>query len=257
LYAIYDSVSGRCVMARAGHPPPAIVHPDSTVSFPPVPAGPPLGVAQLPFESSEHLLPEGSQLVLYTDGLIYSRNRSIDDGLSLLSAALAHPSRSPEQTCTEVCEALLDSEPEDDIALLITRANRLPATQVAEWTVHHDPAAVAPVREAVAEQLADWNLEEAAFTTELILSELVTNAIRYGTPPVTVRLLRDRVLTCEVSDGSSTSPHLRYAAASDEGGRGLYLVAHLAARWGTRYTPHGKIIWAEQPLNNENTLPLT
>jgi anti-sigma regulatory factor (Ser/Thr protein kinase) len=91
-------------------------------------------------------------------------------------------------------------------------------------------------------------LEELEFTTELILSELVTNAIRYGSAPVRVRLLRDRSLICEVSDGSNTSPHLRYAALSDEGGRGLFLVAQMTERWGTRYTQSGKIIWAEQPL---------
>ncbi|MFJ9419360.1 SpoIIE family protein phosphatase [Streptomyces sp. NPDC101227] len=248
LYAIYDSVSGRCVMARAGHPPPAIVSADGTVTFPPVPAGPPLGLAQLPFESSEHLVPEGSRLVLYTDGLIHGRARSIDDGLDLLQASLARSAPDPERTCTDVCEALLFPEPEDDIVLLVTRANRLPAAHVAEWDVPQEPAAVAPVREAVVAQLTRWDLEEAAFTTELILSELLTNAIRYGTPPVTVRLLRDRVLTCEVFDTSSTSPHLRYAATTDEGGRGLYLVAHLAERWGTRYTPDGKIIWAELPV---------
>jgi hypothetical protein len=57
------------------------------------------------------------------------------------------------------------------------------------------------------------------------------------------------VLICEVSDGSSTSPHLRQATATDEGGRGLFLVAQLAQRWGTRYTARGKVIWAEQSLS--------
>jgi hypothetical protein len=61
-------------------------------------------------------------------------------------------------------------------------------------------------------------------------------------------MLRDRSLICEVFDSSNTSPHLRYAATTDEGGRGLFLVARLAERWGTRYTATGKVIWAEQPL---------
>ncbi len=84
--------------------------------------------------------------------------------------------------------------------------------------------------------------------TELLLSELVTNAIRYANGPIQVRLLHDRALICEVSDTSSTSPHLRHAATTDEGGRGLFLVAQLAQEWGTRYTDHGKTIWAEQSL---------
>jgi anti-sigma regulatory factor (Ser/Thr protein kinase) len=81
-----------------------------------------------------------------------------------------------------------------------------------------------------------------------VLSELVTNAIRYASGPIGVRLLRDRSLICEVADTSNTSPHLRYAAAMDEGGRGLFLVAQLAEHWGTRYTSSGKIIWVEQRL---------
>ncbi|MGW0583818.1 ATP-binding protein, partial [Streptomyces sp. NPDC002920] len=82
--------------------------------------------------------------------------------------------------------------------------------------------------------------------TELVVSELFTNAIRYATGPIRLRLIKDRTLTCEVSDGSSTSPHLRRARLSDEGGRGLLLVAQLTERWGTRYTGTGKTIWAEQ-----------
>ncbi|MFD0350504.1 ATP-binding protein [Kitasatospora aburaviensis] len=105
---------------------------------------------------------------------------------------------------------------------------------------------MAGVRAEAGRQLAEWGLEELEFTTELILSELITNAIRYGTGPIGVRLLLGRALICEVSDTSSSAPHLRYAAATDEGGRGLFLVAQLAERWGTRYTPDCKIIWAEQ-----------
>ncbi len=249
LYAIYDSVSGQCTMARAGHPPPALIFPDGTVTLPDVPAGPPLGLTQLPFESSEHHLPEGTRIVLYTDGLIRSRDRSLDTGLTLLRRALTGAGdRTVDQICEDACRTLLPAEQEDDIVLLVARTRRLPAAQVVHWDVPHEPSAVAPVRTAVSEKLAEWGLAETAFTTELILSELVTNAIRYGTPPVAVRLLRDRTLTCEVFDGSSTAPHLRYAATTDEGGRGLYLVAHLADRWGTRYTPEGKIIWTEQHL---------
>lgn len=86
------------------------------------------------------------------------------------------------------------------------------------------------------------------YATELIVSELVTNAIRYGGSPITLRLIQDRTLICEVSDSSSTAPHLRRAPTFDEGGRGLMLVAQMAQRWGTRHIPTGKTIWAEQSL---------
>ncbi|MDX3095912.1 SpoIIE family protein phosphatase [Streptomyces sp. ME19-03-3] len=249
LYAIYDPVSRRCAMARAGHHPPALVGPDGSVEFPDLPAGPPLGLGGMPFQTAEVELAEGAQLVLYTDGLIEDRARDLDVGMEMLRQALAaHPDRSPEESCRAVLEALLPGRPKDDVALLIARTRAIPADHVAAWDVPVDPAAVAGMRSAVAEKLDTWGLSELAFGTELILSELITNAIRYGSAPLRVRLLLDRTLTCEVSDGSSTSPHLRHAATTDEGGRGLFLVAQLAERWGTRYTPGGKVIWAEQPL---------
>lgn len=87
-----------------------------------------------------------------------------------------------------------------------------------------------------------------AFITELVVSELVTNAIRYGRSPIQLRLILQTSLTCEVSDASSTSPHLRRARVFDEGGRGLLLVAQLTEHWGTRHNREGKVIWAEQLL---------
>ncbi|MFD3825656.1 SpoIIE family protein phosphatase [Streptomyces sp. NPDC058625] len=249
LYVVYDPASGRCSAARAGHLPPALVRPDGSVEFPELPAGPPLGLGGLPFESIEFQVPAGSRLVLYTDGLVEDRTRDIDVGLEILRDTLSHPGRSPEQTCEAVFDALLPDRASDDIALLVARTRVLDPGQVAGWDVPREAAAVSRVRADVTRQLADWDLTHAGFTTGLILSELVTNAIRHGTVPIHVRLLRDRRLICEVSDGSSTSPHLRQAATTDEGGRGLFLVARYAERWGTRYTPNGKVIWTEQPLN--------
>ncbi|MFI7359803.1 SpoIIE family protein phosphatase [Streptomyces avidinii] len=248
LYAVYDPVSGRCLMASAGHPGPALIRPGGDVEFPELPAGLPLGVGGMPFEAAEFLLPEGSRLALFTDGLVEDRYRDFDAGLHLLGETLARPGRSPDQACADVLAAMLFPVPSDDIALLVADTRRLEADRIAEWEVPGEPAAVSRVRNAGAAQLAAWGLEEISFTTELILSELITNAIRYGSAPVRVRLLRDRSLICEVSDGSSTSPHLRYAATTDEGGRGLFLVAQYADRWGTRYTERGKVIWAELPL---------
>ncbi|MFJ2746759.1 SpoIIE family protein phosphatase [Streptomyces sp. NPDC087297] len=248
LYAVYDPVSGRCLMASAGHPGPALIRPGADVEFPELPAGLPLGVGGMPFEAAEFMLPEGSRLALFTDGLVEDRYRDFDAGLHLLGETLARPGRSPDQACADVLAAMLFPVPSDDIALLVADTRRLEADRIAEWEVPGEPSAVSRVRNAGAAQLAAWGLEEISFTTELILSELITNAIRYGSAPVRVRLLRDRSLICEVSDGSSTSPHLRYAATTDEGGRGLFLVAQYADRWGTRYTERGKVIWAELPL---------
>ncbi|WP_345964110.1 SpoIIE family protein phosphatase [Streptomyces sp. BRB040] len=246
LYAVYDAVTGACTMARAGHPAPVVVLPDGTVDSPRVPVSPPLGLNGVPFETAELRLAEGSKLVLYTDGLIEDRNRDIDTGLALLHGALRDVAdRTPEETCQTVLDTMLPEHPLDDIALLVAGTRLLDPSQVARWDVPSDPRAVAGVRRECARRLREWGLEEAAFTLELILSELLTNAIRYGTEPIGVRLLHDTTLTCEVSDAGSTSPRVRRAASTDEGGRGLFLVAHYAQRWGTRYTPDGKVIWAE------------
>ncbi|WP_425461481.1 SpoIIE family protein phosphatase [Kitasatospora viridis] len=248
LYAIYDPATRRCQLARAGHLPAVLVHPDGTVEIPDTPVGPPLGLRGLPFTTVELEVPEGSQLVLYTDGLVESRTTDIDVGLDRLRTALAHPGRSPEQTCRAVLDAMLPPKPTDDIALLVARTRALPADRIAEWAVPADPAAVAASRRTATARLRDWGLEALELGTELILSELVTNAIRHAAGPIRVRLVRGSSLICEVADASSTSPRIRLASATDEGGRGLFLVAQLAQRWGTRYTDGGKVIWAEQAL---------
>jgi serine phosphatase RsbU (regulator of sigma subunit)/anti-sigma regulatory factor (Ser/Thr protein kinase) len=248
LYAVYDPVSRRCTLTRAGHPLPAIVAPDGTVDFVDLPSCPPLGLGGTPFETVELEVAEGSQLVLYTDGLIEDRHRDMDVGMEQLRTVLGRVGRPPEETCEAVLDALLPARPSDDVALLVARTHSLGADHVAQWDLPSDPAVVSRARVAVTGRLAAWDLDDLAFTTELIASELVTNAIRHATGPVQLRLLRDRALICEVSDGSSTSPRLRRARSTDEGGRGLFLVAQLTERWGTRYTPNGKIIWTEQPL---------
>ncbi|MFI0448921.1 SpoIIE family protein phosphatase [Actinomadura sp. 6N118] len=245
LYAVYDPVSRRCTLARAGHPLPVLVTPEGDVDFLDLPAGPPLGLGGLPFECAEIDLPEGSTLALYTDGLVESRHHDIDVGLERLRRALAHPGPSLEATCDSVLQAVLPDRPLDDVALLVARTRALDSERVATWGVPADPARVADARKQATKQLTDWGLDDSAFVTELIVSELVTNAIRHAEGPIQLRLIRDRTLICEVSDGSATAPHLRQARAFDEGGRGLLLVAQLTQRWGTRQTPHGKTIWAE------------
>ncbi|MEU6079129.1 SpoIIE family protein phosphatase [Streptomyces sp. NPDC047108] len=248
LYAVYDPVSRRCSFARAGHPPPAVASADGSVWLPDSPVGPPLGLGSLPFESAELELPEGSVLALYTDGLIRAQHRDLDEGLARLRTALSDPSRPVEAICAAVENALPPDRSHDDAALLVARTRGLPSHQVATWQLPAEPTAAARARALTATQLTEWGLGEIGFTTELIVSELVTNAYRYGGGPVVLRLIRDSHLICEVSDTSSTSPHLRRARTTDEGGRGLFLVAQLTERWGTRYVRDGKTIWTEQPL---------
>lgn len=249
LYAVYDPVSRRCVMARAGHLPPAIVGPGGEVSFPDLPAGPPLGLGGLPFESMEIDLPVGSLLALFTDGLVEARDHDVGRGLDTLGRVLGDRSASLEELCDRaVSELVPGGTSADDTALLLVRTRALDADRVADWELTAEPVSVGRARELATGQLHAWGLEELAFATELVVSELVTNAVRYAGGPLGLRLIRDRTLVCEVADTGHTSPHLRHSAADDEGGRGLFIVAQLVQRWGTRYTPTGKTIWTEQAL---------
>ncbi|WP_255249374.1 MULTISPECIES: ATP-binding protein [Streptomyces] len=113
------------------------------------------------------------------------------------------------------------------------------------------PEQVASARGSCAEQLTRWGLSDLAFTTELLVSELVTNAIRHGSAPVGLRLIRDRALVCGVHDASSSAPRVCHATGNDERGRGLFMIEETAGRWGVRFDPGGKTVWAEQDIGEE------
>ncbi|MEU2924636.1 amino acid permease [Streptomyces sp. NPDC007251] len=248
VYAVYDPVSAQCSLARAGNLVPAVVDPRTgLVHRPRVPPGPPLGVGGLPYQSTELELAPGSLLALFTDGLLQTA-RDREAGLVQLARVLTGARGSLEALCDRAVADLLPGPVDVDATLLLVRTRLLDRTQFAEWSVLPDPAAVATVRTAVGKQLSDWDLHDLAFTSELVVSELVTNAIRYVGGPIRVRLIRDRALICEVSDTGHTSPNLRHAASEDEGGRGLFIIAQMTHRWGTRYTPTGKTIWTEQDM---------
>ncbi|RNG22847.1 SpoIIE family protein phosphatase [Streptomyces botrytidirepellens] len=248
LYAVYDPVSRHCALASAGHPLPVLVTPGGRADLVCGFTGPPLGVGGLPFETTELDLAAGSVLALYSDGLVRARDRDIDAGLTKLCDTLSVPDASLSTACDTVLRTLAADRPADDITLLLARTLALAPDRVAGWDIADDPALVVQARKLAVEQLDAWGLWDLVFVTELLVSELVTNAIRYGAAPIRLRLIRDRKLICEVSDASSTTPHLRRTLAYDEGGRGLVLVAQLSHNWGTRQTTAGKTIWCEQRL---------
>lgn len=286
LYVVHDPVSGECTMAAAGHPAPALIAPDGTVTFvDDLPIGPALGVAGPPFESLTLTLPPGTLIALHTDGLLAEATpemlcRALAGSATAGTRPPTRPGRTQkghterghtERARTErarvvanpspdaasapldrraqtVVDALVPERPYDDVVLLLARTRRLAADRVACWDVPADPALVAQARKTTIRQLGAWGLEELAFTTELVVSELVTNAIRHATGPIRLRLILERALICEVFDGGAAAPHLRHPRTTDEGGRGLFLICQFTQRWGTRFLPEGKVIWAEQSL---------
>ncbi|WP_329499348.1 SpoIIE family protein phosphatase [Kitasatospora herbaricolor] len=248
LVLTYDPVSRRCTAARAGHPQPLVLDPTGQVLPFEVPVGPHLGVGGAGFESAGVDLPEGSVIALYTNGLVSDRGRDADASLQRLHQVLAQPGRSLQELCDSAVYSLVPERPGDDAVLLLARTHHLAEENVAAWTFPDDLAVVSRARELAESQLLAWGLDDLVYSTQLIVSELVTNAIRYGKGAVQLRLIRDRTLICEVSDRTNTAPHLRQARTTDEGGRGLFIVMQLSAHWGTRYLREGKTIWAEQPL---------
>jgi anti-sigma regulatory factor (Ser/Thr protein kinase) len=119
----------------------------------------------------------------------------------------------------------------------------------AEWTFPAEPGAVRAARSLVRDRLGEWHLDSLGDIAALLVSELVTNALRHATGPIGVRLVRPGpqggVLRVEVSDTLPDPPHVRAARPEDEGGRGLRLLASAARRWGTRPADPGKTVWFE------------
>ncbi|MER7661573.1 SpoIIE family protein phosphatase [Streptomyces sp. NPDC096193] len=249
LYAVYDPVTGELSVASAGWPAPLVTSADGDVTAVDVPVGPPLGQGASYDMSRVTLAPE-SMLTLYSQSLLEPGARA-EEHMAQLREAAARAAHDPRATCDSIVHSLLGQQPDDGAAVLAVLTHRLPADSVATWTGSREPAAVAESRDKAGHQLEEWGLAAHAFTTEMIVSELVTNVIRHASGNPTVRLIRDRSLTIEVSDEAATAPHLRHARAQDENGRGLLIIAALARRWGTRYTPHGKIIWVEEALDED------
>ncbi|MGW7339877.1 SpoIIE family protein phosphatase [Streptomyces sp. NPDC054808] len=253
LYAVYDPVAHRITVANAGHPPPVLLHLGGEAEVLRVPAGAPIGVGGVDFEAVELDAPAGATLLLYTDGLVESRLRDVWTGIEQLrerlaaTAQLTGPDHPPplEALCDEVLDMLGPGDRDDDIALLAARFDGIAPSDVSYWFLDPEDAAPGKARRLARRALARWGMEDLTDAVELLVSEVVTNAVRYASKPVTLRLLRTDVLRCEVGDDVPQLPRLRQARATDEGGRGLYLVNRLARRWGATRLSTGKVVWFE------------
>ncbi|GGR69320.1 hypothetical protein GCM10010252_04190 [Streptomyces aureoverticillatus] len=257
LYAVYDPVSHRITIANAGHPPPVLLHLGGRAEVLRVPPDAPIGVGGVDFEAVELDAPAGATLLLYTDGLVESRLRDVWTGIEQLrerlaaTAQLTGPDHPPplEALCDEVLDMLGPGDRDDDIALLAARFDGIAPSDVAYWFLEPEDATPARARRLARSALERWGLTDLNDAVELLVSEVVTNAVRYATRPITLRLLRTDVLRCEVGDDVPQLPRLRQARATDEGGRGLYLVNRLARRWGATRLSTGKVVWFELNQN--------
>ena len=250
VYGIYDAVAGTLEVASAGHLPPLLVRPDDTIEFLDVSPAPPLGIGTGPIQSRTIKIDDGSLLVLYTDGLVENRTRDIDEGLQLLGeifgpGAAASPL---EDLCRATLASVYADHQRDDIALLIARLSRLSPDRHITWTLPPELTSARRARGLIRRPLTRWKLADLIPVTELLVSELVTNAVRYAQGTIGLRLVLEGGLVCEVLDNSAALPRLRYPGNEDERGRGLQVVSQVAQRWGTRRTSAGKVVWSEQAI---------
>jgi serine phosphatase RsbU (regulator of sigma subunit)/anti-sigma regulatory factor (Ser/Thr protein kinase) len=250
-YAVYDAVTGECELAVAGHLPPLVVHPDGRSELLTVSPSPPLGVGDGLVETQRFFVEDGSLFVLYTDGLVESKDRDISDGLERLQNAFGPgaPKASLEDLCKTSLDGVYSDAQRDDIAVLIARLRRIPEDHRVWWTLVPEFPSVRQARLMIREPLRRWGLDDLVPVTELLVSELVTNAIKYANGDILLRLvLETDSLVCEVHDSSPALPRVLQVDRDAENGRGLHVVSQLAARWGARRTHSGKVVWCEQAV---------
>jgi serine phosphatase RsbU (regulator of sigma subunit) len=247
LYCLYDPVAGQCSIASAGHIPPVLQPPGEPPRLLDIPAGGPIGVGGIDFQAVDVTTPDGSLIVLCTDGLVESRERHLGQGLAELCQAIgAEPaSQDLEQRCDGLLDALGASQRIDDVALLAASLAGIPADRVANWIMTPSPRSPRIVRRLVRDLLEKWELAESTETAVLLATELVTNATRYASGPISVRLMHTDSLVCEVWDDDHHLPVLGNPGSTEESGRGIMLVSRLARRWGVSRIPTGKVVWFE------------
>ena len=250
VYAVYDAVTGMLEVASAGHLPPLLVGPDGTNEFLSLTPAPPLGIGSGSVQSKFVPVTDGSLLVLYTDGLVENRTRDIDVGLQLLSEIFGPgaAARPLEDLCRATLAGVYSDQQRDDIALLMARLSRIPADNHVSWTLPAELTSARRARGLIRRPLTRWNLAGLIPVTELLVSELVTNSVRYAQGMIGLRLVLEGGLVVEVTDDSAALPRLRHPDEDDERGRGLQVVSQFAQRWGARRTATGKVVWCEQAL---------
>jgi len=179
---------------------------------------------------------------------VESRDRDLDSGIRDLRRLLEYSHRDLEDLCDATIATQRPGDERDDIALLLARVHDLSPSEYASWTLPFDARSASQARRFVRTTLREWGQASLADAAELMVGELVANAVSHGTGPIGVSLLRGTTLLCEVADRSPQQPVRATPALDDEAGRGLNLVNRMAYRWGSRLTSTGKIVWCELRL---------
>ncbi|HVU71517.1 MAG TPA: SpoIIE family protein phosphatase, partial [Mycobacteriales bacterium] len=253
-YAVFDPATGALRLALAGHPPPLRVlfagDGAAEAEYVDVEPGLPLGVETSDYPEAALALPRGGALVLYTDGLVESRNGGLDPGLDRLRDVARTPRPDDRGMATALADDIVTTLSEhrdegDDTALLVlVRETALVAT----WDLPETPDGAGMARREITSVIDAWGLAALRDDVVLLVSELVTNALRHARPPVRLHAeADDRRLRIGVDDGGAAvvlRPRL-FPPAEQENGRGLALLETLSSRWGMVARPDGKTVWFE------------
>jgi serine phosphatase RsbU (regulator of sigma subunit)/anti-sigma regulatory factor (Ser/Thr protein kinase) len=239
-------------VACAGHLPPlALALTEGGTALHPVDitTGPPLGIGQHWQERSSHL-PESSVLLLYTDGLVETRTWDIDEGIHRLETLLERlPANvGPLGVLDTALELLPAGRRGDDVAVLAAHLPGRPGGSAtrAQRSLPAQPMSVPLARSWAEGWLAGTPAPaDLAEGVLLVLSELVTNAVRQGDGPLRLTLeALERSVVVEVFDTGHRMPLLGEADLESTGGRGLNLIDAVCEEWGVREELEGKTVWA-------------
>lgn len=240
LYIVHDPLEGNITSSSAGYELPRIFQAGAILQESSDHKGPSLGRRGQKYNEIRSPVKQGAFLAL-TESL------SVHHRILLQRASETHVPGSAS-AFDEAVDSL-KSLPRPTELLVLAHTRTINADYSTSWDFPRDIAIVATARALAEQQLDAWDLpEDVKFVTTLVISELVTNAIKHASGKITLRLILQNNLTCEVSDGSTTAPYVQNALADDEGGRGLFIVAQSVSRWGVRHKKSGKAIWTEQGL---------
>jgi PAS domain S-box-containing protein len=245
IYAVFDPADRVLRFANAGHLPPVVVTPGGRCRLVDGEENPPLGIGSVNLRQHEVDLVSDARVVLYTDGLVERRGQDLELGIQALARHVAELTGPVDGVPEELVAAMLPDGPDDDVAILVARVDPPSEDESLSRTLEPTESVVAEARHLVTSYLQERGLPESlVLDAALATSELVTNALLHGRAPVELRTRIEAAdVLIEVRDQASYQPRKLRPDETDEHGRGLQIVAALAARWGTRPTEYGKAVW--------------
>ncbi len=245
IYAVFDPADQVLRFANAGHLPPIVATPEGDCRVVGGDENPPLGIGAVNLRQHEVELASNARVVLYTDGLVERRGEDLEQGIEALARRVATLTGPVDGVPEELAAAMLPDGPDDDVAILVARADPPALDQSLSRRLEPTGLAVADARHLVTSYLEERGMPALLVQdATLATSELVTNAFLHGQPPVELRMrIEGADVLIEVRDRATYQPRKLRPDEDDEHGRGLQIVAAVAARWGTRPTESGKAVW--------------